>query len=126
MRNYKAILVFLITSLAITGVSFLDSQIWNLILLVIGIIAYFLVGLLYSIRLISSSKAGKNAYLFIFVILLCLTCGIYWCISQFQLWVLSWPLWVQITIPTILGVLILLEVIHLIKENSDQNISKIK
>lgn len=36
LKIYKVLLVTLITSLSITGISYLDDKIWNIVLLVIG------------------------------------------------------------------------------------------
>ena len=59
MKKLKALLVFLISSLAITGVSFIDGKIWNVIFLVVGMIAYVIVGILFSIGVLHGKEAGK-------------------------------------------------------------------
>lgn len=103
---YKVLLVSLITSLSITGISFLDDKIWNLIMLIIGMIAYSIVGFLFSIRLISGRKAGKEAYAAVFIILLILGYCVYNGIIKLQQWILSWPLYVKIIVPSVLVCLI--------------------
>ena len=67
---YKAVLIALITSISITGVSFLDDAIWNLIMAIVGVVAYAIVGVLYSIHAIHGKNAGKEAYAAVFIILL--------------------------------------------------------
>ena len=103
---YKVLLVSLITSLSITGISFLDDKIWNLIMLIIGMIAYSIVGFLFSIRLIFGRKAGKEAYAAVFIILLILGYCVYNGIIKLQQWILSWPLYVKIIVPSVLVCLI--------------------
>lgn len=66
MKRLNALLVFLISSLAITGVSFIDGKIWDVIFLVIGMIAYAIVGILFSIGVLYGKEAGKEAYAFVF------------------------------------------------------------
>ena len=103
---YKVLLVSLITSLSITGISFLDDKIWNLIMLIIGMIAYSIVGFLFSIRLISGKQASKEAYAAAFIILLILGYCVYNGIIKLQQWILSWPLYVKIIVPSVLVCLI--------------------
>lgn len=103
---YKILLTALISSLAITGISFLDNQIWNLVMLIVGMITYAIVGLLFSLGLIAGKNAGKEAYAAVFIILLLIGYCIYEGIVKIQQWVLSWPLFVKILIPIILGLLI--------------------
>lgn len=102
---YKALLVFLITTLAITGISVLDNQIWNIVLLVIGMLAYSIVGMLFSIGLIRGVQAGREMYALVFILLLGLGYCVYQGIVSLQLWVLSWPLFVKIIVPSIIVVL---------------------
>ncbi|MDY2896451.1 MAG: hypothetical protein SOT51_06135 [Candidatus Enterosoma sp.] len=40
MKKINTLLVFLISGLAITGDSFIDGKIWDVIFLVVGMIAY--------------------------------------------------------------------------------------
>ena len=62
MKKLNALLVFLISSLAITGVSFIDGKIWNVIFLVVGMIAYAIRGIMFSIGVLHGKKAGKEAF----------------------------------------------------------------
>ncbi len=99
---YKVILTTLITSLAITGISCLDDKIWNIIMIVIGMLAYSIVGLFFSIGLIHGKNAGKEAYAFVFIVLLILGYCVYSGIVAIQNWILSWPLYVKILVPSLL------------------------
>lgn len=104
---YKILLVTLITSLSITGISFLDDKIRNIVMLVIGMIAYSIVGLLFSLRLISRKNAGKEAYIATFIILVILGYCVYSGIIKLQQWILSWPLYAKIIVPSAITCLIL-------------------
>lgn len=99
---YKTILTTLITSLVITGFRCLDNHIWNIIMIVIGMLAYSIVGLFFSIGLINSKGAGKEAYVFVFIILLILGYCVYSGIVAIQNWVVSWPLYVKFLVPGLL------------------------
>ena len=66
----KVLLVTLITATAITGIGFLDNNIWNIIIAGIGVLAYAIVGILCSANLISNRETGKTAYAIVFMILL--------------------------------------------------------
>jgi hypothetical protein len=103
----KALLIVLVTSVTITGISFLDDKIWNVIIAVIGVIAYGIVELLYSIHLIDGKQEGKTAYAAVFIILIIIGFLIYQGISKVELWILSWPLAVKIIVPTVMGLLII-------------------
>lgn len=103
----KALLIVLVTSVTITGISFLDDKIWNVIIAVIGVIAYGIVGLLYSIHLIDGKQEGKTAYAAVFIILIIIGFLIYQGILKVELWILSWPLAVKIIVPTVMGLLII-------------------
>lgn len=122
LSEYKVLLVTLITSLSITGISLIDDQIWNLIILIIGMIAYSIVGILYSLHVITGKNAGKDAYAVVFIVLLILGYCVYQGIVKFQQWVLSWPLWIKILIPVILTLLIILVItIMIIKSRQNTN-----
>ncbi|HHU55121.1 MAG TPA: hypothetical protein GXZ48_00325 [Acholeplasmataceae bacterium] len=120
LTSFKILLVFLITSLSITGISFLDNAIWNLIMAIVGVIAYAIVAILYSIHAISGSKAGRQAYAAVFIILLFIGYSIYQGIVKFQKWIISWPLYIKICVLAILIILIILMIIFLIKENREE------
>ncbi|MDD3383125.1 MAG: hypothetical protein PHT83_06500 [Bacilli bacterium] len=106
LTSFKVLLVLLITSFSITGISFLDDKIWNIVMAIVGVVAYAIVGGLYSIHAISGKHAGKEAYAAVFIILLLLGYCVYQGIIKLQLWILSWPLAVKIIVPSIMALLI--------------------
>ena len=113
----KSLLIVLITSISITGISFLDDKIWNIIIAVIGVSAYGIVGLLYSIHLIDGKQEGKTAYAAVVII--------YQGIIMVEQWILSWPIAVKIIVPTIMGLLIVGTTILLVIEKKKKtNIRK--
>lgn len=111
---YKILLVILITSLSITGISFLDDKIRNIVMLVIGMIAYSIVGLLFSLRLISGKNAGKEAYIAIFIILAILGFCVYNGIIKLQQWILSWPFYAKIIVPSAIACLIVATILLIV------------
>ena len=103
LNAFRGLLITLITASAITGISFLDDQIWNIVMAVVGVIAYGIVGLLFSAHLIGGKEAGKQAYAAVFIILLIIGFFVYQGILKFEEWILSWPLYVKILVPSIMG-----------------------
>lgn len=121
----KSLLIVLITSISITGISFLDDKIWNIIIAVIGVVAYEIVGLLYSIHLIDGKQEGKTAYASVVIILIIIGFLIYQGIIMVEQWILSWPIAVKIIVPTIMGLLIVGTIILLVIEKKKKtNIRK--
>lgn len=101
--SLKYLLITLVTILAITGIGFLDDKIWNIIIAGIGVAAYAIAGIMYSLKLISNSADGKTAFAAIFIVLLIGGFVLYQGILGFEQWLYSWPLWVKITVISILG-----------------------
>ena len=118
---YKILLVTLITSLTITGISYIDDKIWNIIMLVIGMIAYSIVGFLFSLGLLDGKQVGKEAYAAVFILLILFGYGVYCGIKQLQQWVYSWSLPIKIIVPIVLGVLIVGTIIVIIKIKCKSN-----
>lgn len=114
MRKLNALLVFLISSLAITGISFIDDQVWNVIFLVVGMIAYAIVGVMFSIGILHGKQAGKDAYALVFFLLLLGGYAVYKGLEQLKIWVLSWPLFIKILVPSIIGLGIIAVVVFII------------
>jgi hypothetical protein len=104
-KGIAALFIFLLTSLSITGISLLDNHIWNLIIMIISIVAYFIVGIMYSWRLILTSSQGKSVYALILVVLALCVYALYSAIVKFQEWVLSWPKIAHIIVPIALALL---------------------
>lgn len=123
MKKLNALLVFLISILAITGVSFIDGKIWNVIFFVVGMIAYAIVGILFSIGVLHGKEAGKDAYAFVFFLLIIAGYGVYKVLEKLRLWILAWPLVVKIIVPImialLIGVLITLIIIKRKRNNAD-------
>lgn len=120
----KALLIVLVTSVTITGISFLDDKIWNIIVAVIGVIAYGIVGLLYSIHLIDGKQEGKTAYVAVFIILIIIGFLIYQGILKVEQWILSWPIAVKIIVPTVMGLLIVGTITLLVIGNKKKHIKE--
>lgn len=99
LNAFRWLLITLITATAITGISFLDDHIWNIAMAIVGVVAYGIVGLLYSAHLISD----KEAYVAVFIILLIIGVLIYNGILKVEQWILSWPLYVKILVPSVMG-----------------------
>ena len=106
MKKLNALLVFLISSLAITGVSFIDGKILDLIFIVVGMVAYAIVGILFSIGVLHGREAGKDAYAFVFFLLILAGYGVYKGLEKLRLWILAWPLVVKIIVPIMFALLI--------------------
>lgn len=107
MKKYIALLTFLISSLTITGISFIDGKIWDVVFLIIGMIAYAIVGVLFSIGVLHGKQAGKDAYAFVTVLLLLGGYAAYNGLLAFKEWVISWPLFVKIVVPVVIVLLII-------------------
>lgn len=114
MRKLNALLVFLISSLAIIGISFIDDQIWNVIFLIVGMVTYAIVGFMFSIGFLHGKQAGKEAYAFVFFLLLLGGYAVYKGLEQLKLWVLTWPLFVKILVPSIIGLGVITVVVLII------------
>ena len=117
MKKLIALLILLISSATITGIAFIDDQIWNIVFIVIGMIAYAVVGILFSYGVLSTKQSGKDAYLFVFLLLALAGYAVYRGLVEFDNWVQSWPLGVKIAVPTVFGLLsILVAVLLIIKK----------
>ena len=100
MKKLNALLVFLISSIAITGISFIDGKIWDIVFIVLGLIAYSIVGFLFSIGVLSTRQNGKDAYMLVFFLLILGGFGVYKLLEMARNWILSWPLFVKIMVPS--------------------------
>ena len=128
MKKYIALLVFLISSIAITGVSFIDGKIWDIIFYVVGIVSYAVVGILFSLGILSTKKQGSDAYAFVFLILILGGYGVYKLLELIRIWILSWPLFVKILVPSLItvciGVAIFFVINKMITEKKNQKRSE--
>jgi hypothetical protein len=114
MKKYIAFLTLLISSLTITGISFIDGKIWDVVLLVIGFIAYAIVGVLFSLGILSGKQNGKDAYALVFILLLLGAYAVYKGLVAFKAWVLGWSLVAKILVPIGIGILIGLVIVLMI------------
>ena len=123
MKKLNALLVFLISSLTITGVSFIDGKIWDVIFIVVGMVTYSIVGVLFSIGVLHGKEAGKEAYVFVFFLLILAGYGVYKGLEKLRLWILAWPLAIKIIVPImialLIGALITLIIIKRERNNAD-------
>ena len=115
MKKINALLVFLISSLAITGISFIDGKIWDVIFIVVGLVAYAIVGVLFSIGILSTKKQGSDAYALVFFLLLLGGYGVYKALEALRNWILSWPLAAKIAAPIAIGAAIIVCIILTIR-----------
>lgn len=123
MRKWIAILLTLLTSLSVTGLSFIDNLILDRIIAGLVAISFSLVGLLFKFGVIDGKREGQDAFRGVFVILLIGTLIIYLGIRKFQEWVMSWSLAIKIIVPSALGLLFIGAIvwaIHDYANNSDQ------
>lgn len=114
MKKLNTLLVFLISSLTITGISFIDDQVWNVIFYVVGIIAYGIVGLMFSAGILHGKQAGIKAYGLVIFLLILGGYAVYKTLQRFKLWVLAWPLFVKILIPTSIGLCVIAVIVLII------------
>ena len=122
MKTLKiGLLVFLITSLTITGVSFIDNKIWSIIISIIGSLAYSFIGLLYSVNIIKGSSMGSKGFAAVFIIFLLMVYWIYKKLMELQLWINSWPLVFRIIVPIGMGIIIFLVIVWIIYSQDEEN-----
>ena len=115
MKKINVLLVFLISSLAITGISFIDGKVWDIIFLVAGLVTYAIVGILFSIGILSARKQGSDAYALVFFLLLLGGYGVYKALEALRNWILSWPLAAKIAVPSAIGSAIIVGIVLTIR-----------
>lgn len=120
-----SLIVFFLSSIAITGSSFWDNQIWNGVFYVAGLAAYAIVGILMSTGLIEGKGMGRDAYKIALFVLLLAGIGVYKGLSFVRAWMLSWELWVKILVVTLISaigiVAVTLAVFRDIRKNKREN-----
>ena len=128
MKKLVALLVFLISSVVITGISFIDGKIWETIFYILGLVTYSIVGLLFSFGIISTKKQGADAYVVVLFFLILGGFGVYKVLESIRNWILSWSLSVKILVPTLIilgiGIGIFFVVRKMIKTNNDSKKGK--
>lgn len=120
-----SLIVFFLSSIAITGSSFWDNQIWNGVFYVAGLAAYAIVGILMAAGLIEGKGMGRDTYKIALFVLLLAGIGVYKGLSSVRAWMLSWELWVKILVVTLIStigiVAVTLAVFRDIKKNKRKN-----
>ena len=120
-----SLIVFFLSSIAITGSSFWDNQIWNGVFYVAGLAAYAIVGILMSTGLIEGKGMGRDAYKIALFVLLLAGIGVYKGLSFVRAWMLSWEPWVKILVVTLISAIgiaaVTLAVFRDIKKNKRVN-----
>ena len=122
MKKLNALLVFLISSLVITGVSYIDGKIWDVIFLLAGMMAYAIVGILFSIGVLHGKEVGKDAYAFVFFLLLLAGYGVYKGLEKLRLWIFAWPLIAKIMVPIFIALCVAVVIVLIVlKGKKDKN-----
>lgn len=114
-------LVFLVSCITITGLSFVDNLIIDRIIAGLGAAAFGIVHLLYQMGLIRGKQQGSDAFKFIFGSLLILVLLIYLGIRKLQEWISMWPLFVKILVPSVFGFLVILIVLSIVFSKKKAN-----
>lgn len=125
LKNYKVLLVTLISLLTITGIGFIDNAIWNIILVCIGGLTYLIVEILYSIGLITGKKEGGKVNLAVSIVLIIIGIIIYQGLRKFRQWLVSWPPAVKTIVPIIILLLIAFVFVMMIVLNKKNNNNKL-
>lgn len=115
VKGFVELIVTLVGTISITGISLIDSSFWNLLFRILVMVAYGLVGLFYSLGLISTKKEGREAYWKTLLVLIILGFFVYEGIVRVQNWFLSWALGWKIAFFSVLGAMLLFVVFLLIK-----------
>ena len=106
MKKWIVLLIFLLTSISITGFSYIDNLILDRVIAGLVALSTFIVGLLYKLGIIDTKREGSDAFKGVFVVLLIVALVTYLGIRKFQEWVLSWPLFAKILVPSVMGLMI--------------------
>ena len=114
VKGFVSLIVALVGTISITGISLLDSGFWNLLFRILGMTAYGIVGILYAIGAISTKKEGSEAFWKTLAILIILGFFVYEGIVKVQEWFLSWALGWKIAFFSILGLLLAIVILRLI------------
>ena len=107
MKKWIVLLMFLLTSISITGISYIDNLILDRVIAGLVALSTFIVGLLYKLGIIDTKRDGSDSFKGVFVVLLIVALVTYLGIRKFQEWVLVWPLFVKIIVPSVMGLMII-------------------
>ena len=122
----KFLLVSFMSGLVITGISFIDGKIWNIIFAVVGVIAGEIVANLANILLLPKHKKGELT-IGITIILLAFVYRIYQAFYNLKLWLISLPIWIKL-IPVyifVVGLIIVMIFIILKKKKNKKQIKEV-
>lgn len=114
-KGFVRLIVALVGTISITGISLIDSNFWNLVFRILGMIAYGIVGLFYSLGLISTKKEGREAFWKTLLVLIILGFFVYEGIVRVQNWFLSWALGWKIAFFSVLGAMLLFVIFLFVK-----------
>ena len=103
IKGLTTLLIFLISGFVITGISFLDGKVWEVIFGVAGSIAYTIVGILIDAGLNLSKHDRSDLFWVILLILVVFIYKIYCALVDFKLWLMSIPLWIKILVVSVFG-----------------------
>ncbi len=127
IKGLTTLLIFLISGFVITGISFLDGKVWEVIFGIAGSIAYAIVGILIDVGLNLSKRDRSDLFWVILLILVVFIYKIYCALVVFKLWLMSIPLWIKILVVSAFGLASIFVGILKIckskkkKENCDEN-----
>ena len=103
MMVFKWIAGLIVSSIAVTGVGFVDSVIWKVAIFAASTIATTVVGALYSAQIIKSKVAGGEVKFFVFSIILFVAYLVINLVAQFAG---TMPLWAFIAIFVIFALIV--------------------
>ena len=103
MMVFKWIAGLIVSSIAVTGVGFVDSVIWKVAIFAASTIATTVVGSLYSAQIIKSKLAGGEVKFFVFSIILFVAYLVINLVAQFAG---TMPLWAFIAIFVIFALIV--------------------
>lgn len=108
MKKWLSVLLLLISSITITGFSFVDNMIVSKVLAIIFTATFFIVGILYNINLLNNKNDGSKAFVVIAIILILLCFVIYLGVINLKEWIVGWPKYVKIIVSGLLIALTIL------------------
>lgn len=114
LAPYVSSIIVLVSSISVTGISFIDSAIWKMVIGIIGAVAYGFVGILFEFGVIKTKQEGREARLGTILFFLITGFFVYEGMLKVQEWFLSWALGWKITFFSVLGLLLAVVIVCLI------------
>jgi len=118
MKKWIAVLIILLTSVSITGFSYIDNLILDRVIAGLVAVSTFIVGLLYKFGILYTRRDGSDTFKGVFIMLLIISLVMYLGIRKFQEWVLAWPQFVKIIVPLVMGLMIISIILLAIYDHS--------